>query len=285
MGQIETTLNEFIRRLGLNDDRLGQLERRMTAADEGVRNLWTDGLRGSNACITTFEGQIQSPVDSTPIPFATLRVLRFPSLLPLGTFTADAGGNYSAAVQVPSDEGVVLLYNTGPGVRFQESTVGSSSIGARCGTQPVNPLYAIPANGYHYASDSVYPLADTMKLQDSYYGNRDIPWFAQYEWRVVPSVTIPASGSCAAVASSLLYRFIGIGGNPMQFSILSPRNTGTGCPGVGFPQGGFPMPSPPTGTFQGVSTKLDLTWNVGAGTPLSNFLYGGGAATVRLYEP
>ena len=285
MDQFQTTLYEFIRRLGLDDDRLELLERRATALSEGIRNLWTDGLSSSNACLTTISGKvIGCDAAQAPLASSQLRVVGHTTGTAYGTFSVTSGTFALALVLNPADTSLDL-YATGPGVRFAESPARIRAI-TQCTTNAVAAVAAAPATGYHCTSEFVYPLADTLTLVDSVYGTRACTYVGP-NWltATINEVTL-GSGTCPSATTPLT--FLVQNASSLQVSPFWKSVTSVSCPNLAGPStgsGGVLILSSGTGTLPGVSAKMDLTvtWPA-VGSP-STHIYGGATATTRVYEP
>lgn len=308
MSDLQTTLDEFIRRLGLDDDRLDQLERRTTALDQGIRNLWTDGLGGSNACLTTLNGTITGGLAPTgsvyvPMPNTSLRVVGHTSGIDYGTYSVSTGTYSLSLILDPSDTSLDL-YPFGPvSPRFNSASplVYTQPI-TQCGTNAMAAVIPPAAPGYGYLIHSFsgtfacqYPVG-VLDWTDSRigsgtttlvnFGPAGISALGSWLSACLTSNTFAAAPCVARATVPMMFSMLVDGRalvNYMAASIGGCPVAGT-CPGVGIGNGSFTyapvlITSKTCPSFD-LSTKFDCTWFTN-----DQLLHNSASHTIRFYEP
>lgn len=283
MGSFTAELRRFIERLKIMEDDSRVMKRNLIVLRQGMRDAWTDSTR--NPCLTTITGKVVGcDTAAAPLPNSLLRIVGHTSGIAYGTFTITSG-TFTLDLILADADTSLDCYATGPGVRFAESPARVRAV-THCASNALAAIATAPATGYHCTSEFVYPLADTINIVDSVYGNWTATWSGG-NW-VTPStntVTL-GSGTCPSATTPLSF----ILQNAATFQIFPAWKsvTSSSCPNLAGPStgtGGVLNLSSGTGNGPGVSTKMDytVTWPA-VGSP-STHIYGGGTATTRAYEP
>src|SRR4051812_13259924 len=133
MEAFHAELREFIRRLDIEDRNLSLMRGQTRAIREGIRNLYADGLGGSNACLTTISGKvIGGDAAATGLASSTLQITGHVSGTNYGTFALPAGTFALSLILNAADTSLDLIA-TGPGTRFTTGPTANRSI-SQCGT-------------------------------------------------------------------------------------------------------------------------------------------------------
>src|SRR4051812_21915816 len=116
MEAFHAELREFIRRLDIEDSKLSLMRQQTRAIREGIRNLYADGLGGSNACFTTIKGTINGCIfPAVALAGASIRLVGHTSGTNYGTFVA-TNGTYEVSLILVQPE-TLDAYMKGPGPR------------------------------------------------------------------------------------------------------------------------------------------------------------------------
>lgn len=284
MSDLQSNLAEFIRRLGVDDDRLDQLERRTTALGQGIRNLWTDGTGKGSMCVTTISGTILGGHTTTPLPGATIQVTGYDSGISYGTFTA-TDGTYSLALILDATDTALSLVVTGPGPRFTAKAPVIVGV-TKCAVNSLSSIQAVPATGYYYlagANACPFPIGATLNYDHSLHGTGTMVFSATPAW-ITPclDVTSFAAGSCVSVNTVFRLLF------QQAMTLVFAYRTTLVCPiAAACPTGTTANGSlPATITAKqcpSLTDKFDITYTIAGGTePL---FHGPADQTFRLYEP
>lgn len=284
MDGFQMELREFIERLKLMDYDIMSNGRRLIALRQNMRDAWATA-GGRNPCFTTISGKVCSTV-GIPIPGSTLSVVGHASGTNYGTFTL-AAGTYSLNLRLDTSDTSLDLTANGPGSRFGSAISFTRTVSQCSPSNAIPDITPTAASGYSYHNWFAFPIANSLSLLDSLFGAYVAagpnPWVTPNPGAVVAT---PGGGPCPAGTRNLLWIFrslglIGSGTSQIRYRYQS---NSSGCPAafgeVDLPDAYLSIVTVPSDT-----QKLDLLWSIPAGSVEANDLYGGLAATTRVYEP
>jgi hypothetical protein len=259
----QVELGEFIRRLGVSEDRERTLRGRVVGLYQGVRELqmWKGALgAGSSPILVTITGKvIGCATGGVAMADSTIHIVGHQTGTDYGTWPVPTGTYTISYYRDPGDSSLDIVA-THASARFGTGPVTNTSASGALANVPL-----APAAGYSCCPPLCnYPLANTLSVQDGRIGN--------------DTITHGAGGASAiGVGFSASCWTSGVGANPIHAlddgaarwgGKLGASTTGT----VNFPGAAT---CPDLG-----GTKFDITYTWGSNT--GPYLIGD---TVRFFEP